>query len=144
MDGLGMTRRDEQRDDRAVGVPHEVGPLADQLGDVMGIDIKVSSAGGSARAVAAAVGEYQRAGVGEGTWRATGERSPGQAAVDADDAVAVAPYDDVERTGRSSARRAERPRHRAWWLGHRVSQSTSEVALAMRRAIPSVPSTQRP
>jgi hypothetical protein len=97
--GLGPARGDEQRDDCAVGVPDEMGAIAEQRGDVVGIDLEVGRAVRGASAVAATVGQHQRARFGQRALCAKRERAPRQTAVDADDALAVAPHDDVDRTG---------------------------------------------
>ena len=88
---IGPARRGEQRDDRAVGVPHDVGAVAEQRGYVPGVDLEVGWAARGACAVAAPVREQEQAISGQRALRAKGECPPGQAAVDADDALAASP-----------------------------------------------------
>lgn len=76
-DRLRPPRRDQQSNDRAVGMPHEVGAVAEQGRNVVGIDLEVGRTAGGAGAIAATAGQHQRVTVCQGTLRAEGEGSSG-------------------------------------------------------------------
>jgi hypothetical protein len=108
---LRSARGGEERHDRAIGVPHEMGALPQQRGDVVRVGVEVGRTVRRAPAITTAVGQDKRVRIREGPLLAKPELSPGQAAVDADDTLAVAPHGDVEIARAPREARGHRPAH---------------------------------